>query len=1204
MTVTLEELPDYPAIQQIQSALWQLGSLRGAAVMVGSGFSRLALRASEAAPLPPLWSDFRREMGLALGYLDTASFDTLKLAQEFEVALGSSALDALIRSLVRDDEWLPGSHHERLLGLPWADVLTTNWDTLLERTEIDPDGPQYQVVRTVADIARTRAPRIVKLHGSLPSHKPFIFTEEDFRKYPEDFRPFVNTAQQVLLENELCLVGFSGDDPNFIRWAGWVRDQLGISARRIRLIDVLDIAPSRRQLLEQQNVSVIDLSPLVANVDPARRHAVALEIFLDGLWAAKPAPPHAWTRNEREHVGTAGPDEQQIDTLAADWKADRLAYPGWIVAPPGERERLRYETDRDFRTLFKAFTAADSQEAIGGLLREALWRHEISFWPLSAPIEEVATSFFASESRGGLSQAAQAEMLSFLASEARRRRAWDAFDRWIALLEFNVADDVGARAAYEKALRARDELDFDAIAPLVESVRGRDPIWTLRRASLIMELGEPVRAARTVREARQIIQTRRRLDPSAIWLLSRQAWTHWVWQSAQWELRKLDGDDRGPPIDWDWPIRYRANETDPWDEMRAADVHIQSELAEVRKDSRDDRRSKFDPGVYSKTSQGIRYTSHAVVGSADELSRLADRIGLPRSIGMSDVIGSRIAYALEVKLDLAEADLWLAARYLTSATEGLINEQFGRLQISRLSLDLVRSLAAALASTIEFGLPRLERASDGSGQWRSPWLDRCIRWTELLSRLVVRLPPDEAMAMWRKGVTLAHDRRWSHWWLFKPLSNLLRRSLEAIPPARRNEIGLDVITLPLPGEFEITGQERDWPELIGHLVKGELRRDFSDTAWSSRISTLIHLVGIGEQLTRSRAVWRLMVLHQADGLTSMEQSAFAESLWSRLREDGMPGDLELYDHVVLHCPEPASEHAATTFRNAVYGRIADSGWSDADLIAASQAADESNTMPCFPIPAQALAAFRQLLAWKPRPARDDRCGYDFPFDRQRESAIGSCLAYAVMPTLAPELVSEDDRSRWREAFLDPQRPSMLRTGAQAARIWPAETDLIVSRTRKALASSDQILAQVGLECVHKFQRLARQSGGAVPRILAADIVTSCAIRREPGLSWSLQCARQLLNDGVLNKEDQELLISGLEFLLTETTYANWTASDARTPSLGLVRRECVRLSNALVKAGREHDTLQAWLAVATDDPAPEVRFALSEMNGAIDGEQG
>ncbi len=118
---------------------------------------------------------------------------------------GPVALERLVRDKVRDSEWQPGKLHRLLLRLPWSDVLTTNWDTLLERT-VDPESSRvYANVLTTGDIARTRSPRIVKLHGSFPSLSPYIFTEEDFRAYPSTFAPFVNLAQQVLLKGKARL---------------------------------------------------------------------------------------------------------------------------------------------------------------------------------------------------------------------------------------------------------------------------------------------------------------------------------------------------------------------------------------------------------------------------------------------------------------------------------------------------------------------------------------------------------------------------------------------------------------------------------------------------------------------------------------------------------------------------------------------------------------------------------------------------------------------------------------------------------------------------------------------------------------------------------------------------------------------------------------------------------------------------------------
>ena len=95
------------------------------------------------------------------------SASPLRLASEYEAAFGRQKLDLLISTLNPDADHQPGRLHRLLFELPWADVLTTNYDTLLERTDIP--GRTYQPVTKIAQLTTAFFPRIIKLHGSLPS---------------------------------------------------------------------------------------------------------------------------------------------------------------------------------------------------------------------------------------------------------------------------------------------------------------------------------------------------------------------------------------------------------------------------------------------------------------------------------------------------------------------------------------------------------------------------------------------------------------------------------------------------------------------------------------------------------------------------------------------------------------------------------------------------------------------------------------------------------------------------------------------------------------------------------------------------------------------------------------------------------------------------------------------------------------------------
>ena len=225
----MDSFPDRMHVEKIRSALWRGREFGQAAVLVGGGFSRNAEPVRLSAPPFPLWADLGKslveklyppspsdkwERDNALNQVKSTS-GALRIAEEFQAAFGRDALDRLLLETIADTDYRPGRLHQLLLDLPWSDVLTTNYDRLLEWAADQVTGRKYDVVQVIEEIPATMKPRIVKLNGSFPSTRPFILTEEDFRTYPRRFAGFVNLAQQSMMENVFCLIGFSGDDPNF-----------------------------------------------------------------------------------------------------------------------------------------------------------------------------------------------------------------------------------------------------------------------------------------------------------------------------------------------------------------------------------------------------------------------------------------------------------------------------------------------------------------------------------------------------------------------------------------------------------------------------------------------------------------------------------------------------------------------------------------------------------------------------------------------------------------------------------------------------------------------------------------------------------------------------------------------------------------------------------------------------------------------------
>ena len=149
-------MPDQSHINQVRDALWRW-PIGGASVMVGSGFSKNADKTAFNADDLPSWreltqlickelypaDDARLQRALAEA---SATSGVLRLAQEYKSAFGRNALHRFIADSIRDDEFKPGDMHRDLLRLPWRDVFTTNWDTLLEESRSQVSERSYSIV--------------------------------------------------------------------------------------------------------------------------------------------------------------------------------------------------------------------------------------------------------------------------------------------------------------------------------------------------------------------------------------------------------------------------------------------------------------------------------------------------------------------------------------------------------------------------------------------------------------------------------------------------------------------------------------------------------------------------------------------------------------------------------------------------------------------------------------------------------------------------------------------------------------------------------------------------------------------------------------------------------------------------------------------------------------------------------------------------
>ena len=79
------------------------------------------------------------------------------LAHEIEAAFGRPALNQMLRDAIPDLQHEPSPLHVKLLDLPWSDVFTTNYDTLLERACRSVISQRYDVIVNPEDLGHSGA---------------------------------------------------------------------------------------------------------------------------------------------------------------------------------------------------------------------------------------------------------------------------------------------------------------------------------------------------------------------------------------------------------------------------------------------------------------------------------------------------------------------------------------------------------------------------------------------------------------------------------------------------------------------------------------------------------------------------------------------------------------------------------------------------------------------------------------------------------------------------------------------------------------------------------------------------------------------------------------------------------------------------------------------------------------------------------------
>lgn len=925
-----------PYLNEIAERLWS----GHAAIMIGAGFSKNATPNGTSSRRFPDWYQlgdlFYEKTNGVKPNSKSRYLNVLKLADEIQAALGRPVLDQILRDAIPDYEYEPSPLHVKLLDLPWTDVFTTNYDTLLERACISVSSQKYDVVINKEDLVYSEKPRIIKLHGSFPSERPFVITEEDYRRYPKDFAPFVNTVQQALLENTLCLIGFSGDDPNFLHWIGWIRDNLGSeNSPKIYLVGILNLSSAQKKLLEQRNIVLIDMSVCT---DTDGNHYKGLEQFLNYLISRKAEDNRlGWPVIQKHQHRDPNKDKaSQIIELIAEWKNQRLAYPGWVIVPEDRRNILWTDTQPwiDF---------ISSKDQLPGYLDlefafELSWRmekslcpimnHQINFFeavlnkylilddvPDSSELPSLnlkAIAFYVLE----IDEHVIKTMCIYLVfSMLRFYREEGLLDKWGDInskiersnLYKHISPEQMASLSHERALYELFGLDIQELKNKLEKwpINESLPFFEAKRAMLLAEIGEVSKAEQILEKSLKKVRSMLNLKPitTDYSLVSQEAIIMLLLRYVQAPISIEKTIQNEFSERWNFLKRYKC---DPWNELKLLESSLERPPL-IKSDVT--IKQEFDIGRTTSVNHLVNEDTEALI--AYRFLRFCEDAGIPFRIP-GCTFSKKSAEGTLPRIS-QYSPYWAMVTMVRIGDSITVDYIFNRKSLAKIDVTTIDSLISVHLEVLDKSQEGIQTENPNKSDNFSAVLTKVV--PEILSRLCCKCSTESKTKLINFLLKIYKSDQKSN---YGGIQNLTKRLISSFTVQQKVDLIPLLLDFPIlfnlspKVELEFTNPFQ-FLDLNKELVEARSKPSTSD----EKINTFIEN-GLSDNINeRNWAIFTLSQLHELGFLGLELSNKFAETLWYKRDDYGLPDQTNFYKFAFLSLPHPADVNPIILFKNYV-----------------------------------------------------------------------------------------------------------------------------------------------------------------------------------------------------------------------------------------------------------------------------------------------
>jgi hypothetical protein len=189
--------------------------------------------------------------------LNTTEEDYLKIAQLYFLEFGEYEYIKKVKSFFPSENIVIKNTHSLLVKLFPQNIITTNWDIVIEKA-IENEMALYDVVRNDSELINTTSNRkLIKMHGDIEIGN-IIFKEDDYLEYSQKFPLIENYVKSILSTNTVIFLGYSYNDINLKYITKWIQNSSKVRPPAYMIVFKED--KIQEKYFKNHGVSVLNIS--------------------------------------------------------------------------------------------------------------------------------------------------------------------------------------------------------------------------------------------------------------------------------------------------------------------------------------------------------------------------------------------------------------------------------------------------------------------------------------------------------------------------------------------------------------------------------------------------------------------------------------------------------------------------------------------------------------------------------------------------------------------------------------------------------------------------------------------------------------------------------------------------------------------------------------------------------------------------------